>query len=228
MESASRTPHPWTTGHLLDVVSALVEAVVPGDDGTPLPGSLPPIVQLGHPVLRARTPDYDGELPPRLLEDLLEVMRATMHAAPGVGLAAPQIGLPLRLAVLEDRFPVDADIATARERTPLGYFAAINPSYAARGGRTASFYEGCLSFAGYQAVVERPANILADYTTPTGQVVRRELAGWQARIFAHETDHLDGTVYIDKAIARSLTTGAEYARRWAAPGIDAARTGLGF
>lgn len=136
--------------------------------------------------------------------------------------------MPLRLAVLEDRFPIDTDIATARERAPLGYFAAINPSYAARGGRTASFYEGCLSFAGYQAVVERPADILAAYTTPTGQAVRRELAGWQARIFAHETDHLDGTVYIDKALTRSLTTGSEYARRWAAPDIDAARSVLGF
>lgn len=213
---------------LRDRVAAMVGRFKRDEAGLPLPATLPPIVQLGHPVLRSGTPEYTGELPDELLAGLLEVMRATMHAAPGVGLAAPQIGLPLRIAVVEDTFPLDAAVAGVRERVPLEYFAAINPSYVARGDRTASFYEGCLSFSGYQAVVERPAQILATFTTERGETVRRAFTGWPARILAHETDHLDGTVYIDKAITRSLATGAEYSQRWAAPDIDAARTGLGF
>lgn len=213
---------------LLDRVAAMVGRFKRDEAGIPLPATLPPIVQLGHPVLRSGTPEYTGELPDELLAGLLEVMRATMHAAPGVGLAAPQIGLPLRIAVVEDRFPLDAASAAVRERVPLEYFAAINPSYAAQGERTASFYEGCLSFSGYQAVVERPADLLATYSTELGETVRREFTGWPARIFAHETDHLDGTVYIDKAITRSLTSSTEHAERWAAPGIGAARAGLGF
>ncbi|WP_372699262.1 peptide deformylase [Arthrobacter sp. JSM 101049] len=228
MPSNTPAAPAYSPDELLDIVAAMVTRIERDDDGTLRADSLPPIVQLGHPVLRARTPEYAGELPTALLEDLLEVMRATMHAAPGVGLAAPQIGLPLRLAVLEDQFPLDDAVAEVRERVPLEYFAAINPSYAAQGHRTASFYEGCLSFNGYQAVVERPADLLATYTTELGETVQRGFTGWPARIFAHETDHLDGTVYIDKAITRSLCTGAEYAQRWAAPGIDAARTGLGF
>lgn len=228
VEPDAPAPDPWTADRLIDVVSRLVGAVVRDDEGTPRPDSLPPIVQLGHPVLRARTPDYDGELPTPLLEDLLEVMRATMHAAPGVGLAAPQIGLPLRIAVLEDRYTPAPGGTEVRERVPLDYFAVINPAYTARGARTAAFYEGCLSFAGYQAVVERPAEITAAYTSECGDALERRLSGWPARIFAHETDHLDGTVYIDKAITRSLSSGDEHAARWAAPDIGAARAGLGF
>ncbi|WP_417234651.1 peptide deformylase [Arthrobacter sp.] len=213
---------------LLDLVETMVAAVHWDDDGVPVATTLPPIVQLGHPVLRAGTPEYAGELPDDTLERLLRVMRATMQAAPGVGLAAPQIGLPLRIAVLEDRFEPAADAAAVREREPLDYFAAINPSYAAHGDRTAAFYEGCLSFTGYQAVVERPADLRVRYTTERGEGIDRAFSGWQARIFAHETDHLHGTVYIDKAITRSLASSTEHAARWAAPGIEAARAGLGF
>ncbi len=192
-------------------------------------GELPTIVQLGHPVLRAPALPYDGELDAGGLAHLLEMMRATMHEAPGVGLAAPQLGLGVRIAVLEDPAVLaDPDVGRQRERSPLPYFAAVNPAYDAASDRRAVFFEGCLSFAGYLGVVDRPADIQARYTTPSGESVERELRGWPARIFQHETDHLDGTVYVDRAITRSLTCTAEYADRWAAPGIEPARRGLGF
>ncbi|MEE1621194.1 peptide deformylase [Zafaria sp. Z1313] len=191
-------------------------------------GSLPGIVQLGHPVLRARALDYSGQLGDELLGRLLATMRKVMHAAPGVGLAAPQLGLPLRLAVMEDLFPVDPATAEARGRTPLEYFAAVNPGYSAVGARTSSHFEGCLSFAGFTAVVERPEEIEARYTGPDGTGVVRSLRGWPARIFQHEADHLDGTVYIDRAVSRSLCTSEAYAARWQEPRPDAAARGLGF
>lgn len=225
---ATGTDSRYSPEQLVELVSTMVSAVERTDDGGILMATLPPIVQLGHPVLRMDAAEYSGQLTPALLEDLLLVMRATMHAAPGVGLAAPQLGIPLRIAVLEDRHPVAEDAAAAREREPLGYFAAINPQYRAVGGRPAAFYEGCLSFAGYQGVVERPADIAANYATPAGDHVNREFHGWQARIFQHETDHLDGTVYIDKALTRSLVSNAEYLRRWAGADIAEARAGLRF
>ncbi|MDN5814000.1 MAG: peptide deformylase [Arthrobacter sp.] len=218
----------YSPGRLADLVGTMLERATRGNHGTLLPETLPSIVQLGHPVLRMEAQEYTGQLEPEVLEALLEIMRATMHAAPGVGLAAPQIGLPLRLAVLEDTFATDAEIARVRERESLEYFAIINPHYQAVGTRTASFYEGCLSFSGFQAVVERPADLAATYTTPTGETIQRKFHGWQARILAHETDHLDGTVYIDRAMTRSLVGAEEYASRWAGADIAAARAGLGF
>lgn len=188
-----------------------------------------PIVQLGDPVLRQPAAVWDGGSPtPQELRDLVNLMVDTMHTAPGVGVAAPQVGVSLRLAVLEDRWPVGEEIAVAREREPLDLIVALDPSYEAMGSRTAAHYEGCLSMNGYTAVVQRPADIVARYTTLDGERVETELHGWQARIFQHETDHLDGTLYIDKAIPRSLSTPENYARFWADPTADAARAGLGF
>ena len=218
----------YSPDRLAELVGTMIEQATRGNHGTLLPETLPTIVQLGHPVLRMEAQEYTGQLEPEALNSLLDIMRATMHAAPGVGLAAPQIGLPLSLAVLEDTFAVDAEITAVREREPLEYFAMINPSYRALGTRTASFYEGCLSFNGFQAVVERPADVIATYSTPAGKAIERDFHGWQARIVAHETDHLGGTVYIDRAITRSLVGAEEYANRWAGADIAAARTGLGF
>ncbi len=190
-------------------------------------GELPPIVQLGHPALRMRAKDLDNQLGPELLRRFLETMRAVMLDAPGVGLAAPQLGIPLRIAVLQDLYETTPEIASAREREPLDYLVIINPDYQPVGARTAAFYEGCLSFNGYQCVVERPADIATTFVDANGVPRRRSFSGWQARIFQHETDHLDGTVYIDKALTRSLCANHEYSR-WANAEIDQARLGLAF
>lgn len=191
-------------------------------------GALPPIVQLGHPALRRPAVDFDGQLDDAELAAFLTLMRRVMHEAPGVGLAAPQLGVPLRLAVLEDTFPVDEAVAEVRERAPLPYFAVINPRWRALGEQTASFYEGCLSFDGYQGVVERYRRVALDWTGDDGAARSAEFAGWQARIVQHECDHLDGTVYVDRVVTRSLAGTAEYQSRWARPDITEARAGLGF
>ncbi|MHA7238735.1 peptide deformylase [Arthrobacter sp. TMS1-12-1] len=202
-----------------EAMAALVESVLETD--------LPPIVAAGHPVLRRPAQDYDGQLDDGTLARLIDTMRRVMHAAPGVGLAAPQIGIPLRIAVLEDRGAADPLVAAARSRAPLPFTVLVNPRYTAAGDRFDAFYEGCLSVPGYQAVVERPHRVEATYTRPDGTTVTTMFDGWPARIVQHETDHLDGMLYLDRAILRSLTADEEH-HRWTQPTIDEARRGLGF
>lgn len=191
-------------------------------------GVVPNIVQAGHPVLRQTAVPFDGQLNDAELGQLIDLMRSMMHKAPGVGLAAPQLGIPLQLAVLEDQFDVDPAVAAVRGREPLPFFAMLNSSYQPAGTSTVAFYEGCLSVNGLQAVVSRPESVRLDFTTPEGTRQQREFSGWQARIVQHETDHLHGILYLDRAELRSLTTNAEYSARWSQPGISLARTELGF
>jgi peptide deformylase len=210
-------PTPYSPARIRETVQELLAAE-----------ALPPIVQAGHPVLRQHAAPFEGQLEPGELSRLIVLMRKVMHAAPGVGLAAPQLGIPLQLAVLEDQFEIDEVTAAARGRAPLEFFAMLNPSYSRLGNGTAAFFEGCLSLSGLQAVVERPESVRLEYLTPDGGPVTKEFSGWQARIVQHETDHLHGRLYIDRAELRSLSTNSEYAMRWAEPGIATASRELGF
>jgi peptide deformylase len=210
-------PTPYSPARIQELVQEILAAE-----------ALPPIVQAGHPVLRQQAAPFDGQLTAVELEDLIALMRKVMHNAPGVGLAAPQLGIPLQLAVLEDRFDVDAETAAMRNRTPFDFFAILNPGYRPVGSETAAFFEGCLSLSGLQAVTVRPAAVLATFERPDGGQERREFSGWQARVVQHETDHLHGILYIDRAELRSLSTNEEYGERWAEPGIGRARQELGF
>ena len=210
-------PTPFSAARIRETVQEILAA-----------GVFPPIVQAGHPVLRQQAAPYDGQLDSTDLTALIALMREVMHAAPGVGLAAPQLGIPLQLAVLEDQYDVDADIAAVRRRSPLQFFAVINPSYSPLGSGAAAFYEGCLSLQGLQAVVSRHESVRLDFTDPAGTARQQEFSGWQARIVQHETDHLQGILYIDKAELRSLSNNAEYGLRWAHPDTRLARQELGF
>lgn len=187
-----------------------------------------PIVTVGEPVLRTPAAALDGQLERRTLARLVEVMRATMHDAPGVGLAAPQIGIPLAIAVIEDMYDVSEEVSRVRERTPLPFRVVINPTYTSVGHEKREFYEGCLSVPGYQAVVARAASVHLRCVDDSGADIDEVFHGWPARIVAHETDHLYGTVYIDRAVTRSLTANDVYAERWAEPSPGRAASALGF
>lgn len=191
-------------------------------------GVLPSIVQAGHPVLRQLAAPFDGQLNDAELGQLIDLMRSVMHKAPGVGLAAPQLGIPLQLAVLEDQFEVDPEVAAVRGREPLPFFAMLNPSYQPIDGVTVAFYEGCLSVNGLQAAVNRPESVRLEFTAPDGTRRQCDFTGWQARIVQHETDHLHGILYLDRAELRSISSNAEYSARWAQPDISLARKELGF
>ncbi len=172
-----------------------------------------PIVQMGEPVLRQRTVPYEGQLSRRTLTKLIETMRTTMLEAPGVGLAGPQIGLGMAIAVLEDHVR-EGDEDDPREIGELPFHVIINPSYEPVGDQTRSFYEGCLSFVGYQAVRRRWLDIIARWQDEDGNRHEERLHGWPARIFQHETDHLSGEVYIDRAEIRSLSSDENLADLW--------------
>ncbi|WP_433684618.1 peptide deformylase [Nocardia sp. CA-119907] len=199
----------------------LVESLL--DSPRPLP-----IVTAGDPVLRTPAARYDGQLTDAQLGRLVLAMRETMHAAPGVGLAAPQVGVPLRLAVLEDPAEVTDEVRAARARVPLPFRVLINPTYEPIGDIRAAFFEGCLSIPGWQAVVARHASVRLRGQDERGRELDEEVSGWPARIVQHETDHLDGTLYIDRAITRSLTSAEALTDRWSQPTPAAAAAALGF
>lgn len=172
-----------------------------------------PIVEAGHPVLRIPAARYDDQLGD-LLPALLESMRLTMLDAPGVGLAAPQVGIGLAIAVLGDPGVGESELADLRERRPLAYRVIVNPDYAGHGPDRRAFYEGCLSVPGYQAVVSRHRSVRLTGTDERGRAIDEVLTGWPARIVQHETDHLRGELYLDHAETRSLATNDNLARYW--------------
>jgi peptide deformylase len=182
----------------------------------------PPLVQAGAAVLRRRSLD----LPPSLwgtpaLGRLVDVMVETMRAAPGVGLAAPQIGVPLRIFVAEDTAERMAHVSlegrAVRDRTPLPLTVIANPSVVAAAPEEAIFFEGCLSVRGYGALVPRATAVVVNGVDPSGSPIRLRLEGWPARIMQHEMDHLEGTLYVDRMISRSLAGDSELGRLAALP-----------
>jgi peptide deformylase len=193
-----------------------------------------PIVQCGDPVLRRPAQPVDPDnLRKGTLRRLIAQMRATMAAAPGVGLAAPQVGVPIQLAVVEDgpqlwEHLTDAERA-ARERTALPFTVLVNPAVTpVDGDGLVSFYEGCLSVPGLTAVVARHRAVRVEALDEHGQPVERLFAGWPARIVQHEADHLGGRLYLDSAETRSLSTAGNYASLWARRPPGDAAAALGF
>ena len=129
-------------------------------------------------VVDAITPDID-----RLVDDMIE----TMYAAPGVGLAAPQVGMPLRI------FVVDVSVG----RDPDGLLVMINPEFVERDGVQLE-EEGCLSVPGFNATVLRPMRAVVKGLDRHGQDSQHEGNGLLARAFQHEMDHLDGALFVDR------------------------------
>ncbi len=192
------------------------------------PDGILPLVQAGDPVLRQPTRPYDGELDGPLLRRLLAAMTATMRAAPGVGLAAPQVGLALAVAVIEDPGDPDAERALARRRTPTPWRALLNPVYVPLEDAVDACYEGCLSVRGYQAVRARWRRVRLTGADESGRRLDEEVTGWAARIVQHETDHLRGELYLDAAEPRSLCADVHLARWARDPWPDRAAAALGF
>ncbi|MFE4052567.1 peptide deformylase [Streptomyces sp. YIM B13518] len=186
------------------------------------------IVAAGDPVLRRGAEPYDGQLGPALLARFVAALRVTMRAAPGVGLAAPQVGVGLRIAVIEDPAPVPQEVRLARGRVPQPFRVLVNPAYEPVGARRVGFFEGCLSVPGYQAVVARPAEVRLTGRDEHGRALDEVVGGWPARIVQHETDHPDGTLYLDRAEPRSLSSNRSAMERWSQPTPERAARELGF
>jgi peptide deformylase len=171
-----------------------------------------------------------AEIRSRETQKLIEAMRTCMHEAPGVGLAAPQLGLPLQLAVIEDREEYYKDVSEAllkeRERRPVPFHAIINPSLEAIGEEKAEFFEGCLSVSGFSALVPRARAVRVTCLDEHGESKVIEASGWYARILQHEVDHLHGTLYIDRMSSRSFTTTENLVQFWKGKPVNEIKTEL--
>ena len=175
------------------------------------------IVQVGDPVLRqvGRTLTKKEILSPGI-QQLIELMRETMRDAPGVGLAAPQIGLSLQLAVIEDDPGYLARVPKkrleAQERQGVPFHVIVNPKIEITDPTPLTHFEGCLSLDGFSALVPRARGVHVEALDHKGQPVKIDAKGWYARILQHEIDHLGGHVYIDRMHTRSLGTNENVGR----------------
>ena len=188
---------------------------------------MPPmkIVQAGHPVLRNRARELSvKEIKSRAIQELIDRMRETMRDAPGVGLAAPQIGEPLQLAVIEDRDEYQRNVKAERleelERKPVPFHVVINPRLTLRDGTPVRHFEGCLSVTGMIGLVPRALDVHVDALDERGEPVRIDAHGWHARILQHEIDHLMGVLCIDRMYSRTLMTQENYVQYWGAKSAE--------
>ena len=177
------------------------------------------IVQAGEPVLRQSARALSAEeIRMPAMRDLLTHMRETMRDAPGVGLAAPQVGLGIQLAVIEDRAEylagVNPELHAERERAPVEYFALFNPRIVFYSDDVVDFFEGCLSVAGFSALVRRSRRVTVEYLDEQAEPRRLDASGWYARILQHEIDHLNGHLYIDRMEPRTYSTMENLTRYW--------------
>jgi peptide deformylase len=174
---------------------------------------------VGEPVLRTHAkPMQPEEILLPSTQELIAAMRETMTDAPGVGLAAPQVGLPLQLAVIEDREEnmkdLTRELLAERERKPVPFHVIINPVLKLESPAEVEFFEGCLSLPGLMALVARARKVKVECLDEHGcpKVIRA--SGWYARILQHEIDHLLGTLYVDRMRTVSLCSLENYSRHW--------------
>jgi peptide deformylase len=146
---------------------------------------LRPIVRYGADVLHRPTAPVEAVTPE--IQALIDDMIHTMYAAPGIGLAAPQVGVGVRIFV--------CDISLGRN--PADLLTFINPAFVERDGMQLE-EEGCLSAPGFNATVARPSRAILKGLDREGQEHTVEASGLLARCFQHEMDHLDGTLFIDR------------------------------
>jgi peptide deformylase len=178
-----------------------------------------PIIEVGDPVLRKiARPLTIAEIRTHEVQHLIEEMREAMRAAPGVGLAAPQAGRSIQLAVIEDQASYHKDVSpeqlAVRERKPIPFHVLINPELLWRSEETKDFFEGCLSVAGFSAIVRRPYRVKVSYIDEHGGDHLVDARGWYARILQHEIDHLQGGLYIDRMSPRSFTSLENLSHFW--------------
>lgn len=169
------------------------------------------IVRMGHPVLRAQARELSrGELRSDAIRRLVDDMVETLHDYGGVGLAAPQVNEPLRLAIVE--IPDEPTRYGDVPAVPLQVF--VNPRITVLDEVTAGFWEGCLSVPGLRGYVERPQRVSIEHMDLNGESHTVELCDFAATVFQHEFDHLDGTLFLDRVADTRLIVFEEEFERY--------------
>ena len=191
------------------------------------------IVQTGEPVLRERARELTPEeITSPAVQQLILLMKETMRDAPGVGLAAPQVGVSVRLAVIEDRAEYQAGLTpeelAARERKPVDFHVLINPRLVVEDAAPVEFHEGCLSVSGFSALVRRARGVRVEALDERARPLSLQAHGWYARILQHELDHLEGMLYLDRMEPRSFSTLDNHRRHWARHTVAQVRAALGL
>lgn len=183
------------------------------------------IFQVGEPVLRQQArPLSTEEIKSDKIQQLIESMRDTMRYGGDVGLAAPQIGESLQLAVIEDReeyvkrFAPD-DLAK-RERSAVPFHVVINPQLSVKDDTSLRFFEACSSLEGLLALVPRARAVQVTCLNEQGETRVINARGWYARILQHEIDQLHGKLYIDRMDSRSFMTSGNRDRYWKEKSIE--------
>ena len=168
------------------------------------------IIRMGHPLLRqAARPLTDAEIGSENVARLIHDMTDTLHDYGGIGLAAPQIAEPIRLAIIE----IDGDGSRYGDMPEMPLTVFINPVISVLDPTTQGYWEGCLSVPGLRGFVERPQHVRVDYLDIDGAQNSLELSGFLATVFQHEFDHLDGVLYVDKLKdSRLLAFESEFSR----------------
>jgi len=196
-------------------------------------GRVLPIVRAGDPVLRQPTASVEASrFGTAELRELVRDMLATLRAAPGVGLAAPQVGLGLRLAIVEDppelQAGVPVEVLARQERRPVPFQALVNPRLVVTDATPVAFFEGCLSVPGYRVLVPRARAVRVGAVDVDGRPLVVEASGWPARILQHELDHLEGVLCLDRMEPRSLVDDESFRRRWASRPVGEVREAFGI
>ncbi len=155
------------------------------------------VVKIPNKILRQKTrpvTKFDNDL-----QELIDNMIETMRESNGAGLAAPQVGLPIQLTVIESLPKLDEDGEEIPDSRQL--FVVTNPRIVWESRDLLDGIEGCLSIPGYVGEVSRTEAIRVRAQDRYGKKVKMKLSGWTSRIFQHEIDHLKGVLYIDRLTA---------------------------
>ena len=167
------------------------------------------IVAIGHPVLREPARELTAaELRSAAIQSLIDDLIETRRAAHGAGLAANQVGEPLRVAIAE----VEGVNPRYPHKPPIPLTIMVNPVVEPLDEETVEINEGCLSVPGLRGLVERRVNIRVTYLDREGKERSEVKRGLTAGTFQHEVDHLDGTLFVDRADPRTLATWEQYER----------------
>ncbi len=171
-----------------------------------------PLLTIGNPVLRqVARPLTRDEILSAEVRTLIDDMIDTMHHEEGIGIAAPQIGESVQLAVME----IAVDSERYPDTNPFEMAVFVNPRVSVLDAAEQGYWEGCLSVPGLRGLVHRPRGVRVDYLNLHGDPASIVADGFMATVFQHELDHLGGVLFIDRIRdTRMLATTDNYVRFW--------------
>lgn len=189
------------------------------------------VVDIGHEVLRRPAkPVPKEEILSEEVQEVIQRMIVTMRTQPGVGIAAPQVGIPLQIFIVEDKAEYHEALSpeqmNERDRKVVPLQVVINPTLHFESDETAEFFEGCLSVPHFVGIVPRAKKVNVEGLNERGDPIVIQAEGWHARILQHEYDHLQGILYTDRVLPRSLMTKANYLEHWNALPIEETKRAL--